>query len=252
MYYSEYDKRVLPLVFLAILAVAVMLALLLRRRSERVRSIPTAVIAITLLFLEIVKQRWNYLGEFDLYCLPFHYCSLFLLLIPLAELCGARLSRIFRPISVCMAFIVSGAMYVFPYGIIGNACEVFGQNFYRTHTFIFHHLLVLYFLLTIALRLHEPRWRDALGVGIAGALYVAAAIPLSYELEVNYCNFLESVIPVMEEFRLEHGQTKYTVLLSVCLTFGAPLASLLYVGAYKLLSLCFKSKKEVSASTTPR
>lgn len=243
MGYSEYDKKVLPILFLSIVALAVVLAILFRRKSERIRSIPTAIIAIALLFIEIVKQRWNFLGDFDLYCLPFHYCSLFLLIIPLAELCGVKLSRIFRPIATCMAFTVSASMYVFPNGIIGNACEVFGESFYRTHTLIFHHLIVLYFVLSVLLRLYKPRWHDALGVGIAGALYVVVAIPIAYKFNVNYCNILESIIPVMEKFRIEYGQVAYTVMLSVCLTFGTALASLLYIGSHKLISLCFKGKK---------
>ena len=230
MIYSEYDKRILPLVFLAIVAVALILGFLLRHRSQRVRAIPTAVVAVALLFIEAVKQRWNLLGEFDPFNLPLHYCSLFLLLLPLAELCGARCSRIFRPTATCMAFMVSVATYVYPRGIMGEATELFGISFKETHGFIFHHLVLLYLLLVITLRLSRPRIRDAVFLGLLGVLYVAAVLPIAQRLETNYCNFLESVIPIVENFRLNYGQRVYTILISLSVTVGAVGSGMIYIG----------------------
>ena len=241
MGYSEYDKKVLPLLLLALVLLAVALGLLLRRRSERVRGIPTAVVALAMLLGEIIKQRWNMLGEFNAFYLPFHYCSLFVLILPLSELFGKRMSHVFRPIGTCMAFVVAVAMYVSPSGIIGNASETFGTDFYRTNTFIFHHLVVLYLLFVITLRLCKPRLRDAALVGGIGAVYVSVALPASYYWNSNYCNLLESNIDFMENFRLSFGQTQYIVLMCIILTIGMFLASLLLVGIYKLFS-CFKRK----------
>ena len=244
MNYSEFDKRVLPLVLLAIFLVSVVLALVLRRRSERVRSIPTAIIALAILFNEIVKQRWNLLGEFNAFYLPFHYCSLFLIVIPLAELCGRRMAHVFRPIGACMAFIVTVAMYVSPYGIIGNASETFGTDFYRTSTFIFHHLIVTYLMLVIMLRLCKPRLRDAALVGAIGAVYAGVALKASYHFEANYCNLLESNISFMESFRLSFGQTKYTILMCIVLTVGMTLGALVFIVLCRLIAACIRSIKK--------
>ena len=233
MGYSEYDVKVLPTVLAAIILVSVILAVALRRRNKRIRAIPTALIAVTMLFIEIVKQRWNFLGDQDPYILPFHYCSIFLLIIPLAELCGQRLSGIFRPIAACMAFSVSAGMYLFPQGILGNACETFGVSFYRTHSFIFHHLLVLYFVLVVAMRLYEPRFRSVFIVGGVGLTYGIIATPIAHALNENYCNLLESAIPPMEELRISYGQVSYTVILVVCLILGTMLGSALYVASSK-------------------
>ena len=240
MNYSEADKAVLPVVFLAMVAVVAILALILWRRSERIRAIPTAIVAIALIFIEIVKQRWNILGDFDLYFLPFHYCSLFFIVIPLAELCGPRMSRIFRPIATCMAFMVSAAMYVYPQGIMGTASENFGVNFKQTHGFIFHHLVVLYLLLVIGMRLGRPRWRDALRVGLVGAVYCALAIPLAHNFQSNYCNFLDSVIPAVENMRLEYGQLKYTLFIAAALTLGAIFSAFICIGLDALVGGFFK------------
>ena len=248
MYYSEADKTVLPFVFFVMIAAVAILAFVLRHRSERIRAIPTAIVAVSLIFIEIVKQRWNVLGEFDLFFLPFHYCSLFLVVIPLAELCGPRMSKIFRPIATCMAFMVSVGMYICPCGMMGKATEMFGTSFRETHGFIFHHLVLLYFLLVVAMRLMKPRWTDVLNVGLVGAIYCAIALPLAYKLQTNYCNFLDSVIPIVEELRLEYGQVKYTVCVVAVLTVGAMLFSFVCIGSYALVGglfkLCFRRKSK--------
>ena len=245
MEWSVYDKQVLPVVFLCILLASLALGLLLRRCSARVRGIPMAVIALALLFIEIVKQRWNLIGEFSYYNLPLHYCSMFIPVFLFAELCGERLSRIFRPIGVYMAFVVTVGMYSMPYGIIGSGSELFGQTFKATHTMLMHHFVVAYLVLSVALRLYRPRLRDSLYVGALGVVYVAFAIPLSYRFDANYCNFLESVIPMMESIRLESGQTVYTVLVCLALTVGMVLGACLYYLLYKAVALFLTAVKRL-------
>lgn len=237
MSYSEYDKIVLPLTLLAIILAVSLVAVVLRNKSESIRSIPTKAVTVFMLFIEIIKQRWNLLGKFDAFYLPFHYCSLFIFVFILAELCGKRLSRIFRPIAICMSFIVSAAMYVYPHGIMGDATESFGKVFKNTHGFIFHHLIVLYMILVIALRLSTPGFKDALHVGILGTVYMSFAIPLSYILNTNYNNILTSVIPLMENIRNNYGQAVYIVLLTLFMTIGTFLGSLIYIAIQKI-ALC--------------
>ncbi len=243
MEWSEYDKRVLPLLLLCILLTSVLLGILLRRLPLWVRGIPTALVALAAVFLEVVKQQWNAAGEQDPFCLPFHYCSLFVVILPLAELFGDRMSRIFRPIATSMAFVVSVAMYTAPEGVLGTATEFFGKTFRPTHTLLLHHLVVLYLFLAVALRLYRPRITDPLLVGAVGALYMAAAIPLSYRLDTNYCNILTSVLPPLESFRLEAGQRAYTVLLCGAMTLGAAFGSVLHSILYRLL-LFFTDRRD--------
>ena len=59
MPYSELDKRIMPVLLLVMIAAVATLAFLLRHQSEQIRAIPTAVVALLLLFIEVVKQRWN-------------------------------------------------------------------------------------------------------------------------------------------------------------------------------------------------
>ena len=245
MEYTEYDRQILPPVLFSILFIAFTLAFLLRRRSERVRSISSAIVAALLLFIEIIKQRWNILGEFDHFYLPLHYCSWFAIVIPLAELCGRRLSRIFRPIAASMAFIVAVGMYIFPGAILGSACELFGQEFYPTHSFIFHHLVVVYSVLSITLNFKIPELADAVRVGLLGLVYTAIALPLSYAFDTNYCNFLTSVLPSFEAFRVAEGQALYIVILSSFIIFGTFIGSLVYIGVRRGIAslFCFVKSK---------
>ena len=246
MGYSEYDKIILPRVLLGIIFVAVILAIILRRRSLLIRGIPCALIAITLIFFEIVKLRWNFLGDYNPRFLPFHYCSMFLLVIPLAELCGPRLSRIFRPIAACIAFSVSVGMYLYPVGMLGAASEMLGIDFYRTHSFIFHHLLVLYFVLVVALQLCNPKFYHVFIVGGIAIFYNMAATYLSYHFDANYGNILESMIPILEEYRLNNGQEKYIIVLTVLLALGTMLGSVIYIGSHKLIAFCIGAIRKKS------
>ena len=82
--------------------------------------------------------------------------------------------------------------------------------------------------------------RDALYVGLVGVIYCAIALPIAYKLQINYCNFLESVIPIVEDLRLEYGHLKYTVAVVAVLTVGASLFSLILIGLYALVGGFFK------------
>lgn len=252
MFYTEYDKSVLPPLLLAIVAVVAILAILLRNKPEWVRAIPTALVAVALLFIEVVKQRWNILGEFDPYHLPFHYCSLFFVVVPLAELFGKRASRIFRPIATCMSFMVVVAMYVYPQGIMNTDLNFLGVDFKATHGVIFHHLILLYFLLVVAMRLCRPVPRDALNMGIVGLAYASVVFPLSCVFGENYCNFLYSVIPPLESLREAFGQDLYTVFTIFAITAGAIFSAFVYLalyytvrGIFKLCALCFRQIKRL-------
>lgn len=245
MYYSECDKKVLPIILVAMLLVSVVLGIVLRRKNQRIRAIPTAVIAVAMVFIEIVKQRWNILGELNYFYFPVHYCSLFVIVFPLAELFGERMSRIFRPVAASMAFVVSVGMYVCPQGMLGDATAIFGQEFHETHSLIFHHLLVLYVLFVWSLRLCKPRLRDSWLVGAFGVFYVSVAIPLSYKLQTNYGNFLESRIPLVEKFRLSQGQVKYTILVVFAYTVGIVISSFIYIGISKMATVRLQKRDKI-------
>jgi hypothetical protein len=144
--------------------------------------------------------------------------------------------------------MVSVAMYVCPNGIIGNATETLGVDFKETHGFIFHHLILLYFLLVVAMRLCNPMAIDAVNMGFIGLIYASVVFPLSVILDVNYCNFRYSVIPWLETLRLEYGQELYVIFVIFSITVGAMLSAFVYMALHYpirgLLRRCFRRKKK--------
>ena len=238
--YSETDLVVIPLSYSVMLAVSLLLSLLLRGRSGWVRALPTALVAILVLLLEIEKQRRNIAGVFyadgySLYAFPLHYCSLFAFLFPLAELCGRRLRRVFLPVSMATSLTVSIGILLVPQAILGKATADIFTEFRFFHAFFFHMLVVLYLLLTVALGRYRPERRDYALSAAAVAVYIAVALPHALLLDVNYCNFLYSVIPEVDNIRLAIGQVPYLIIQSALLISGTLLSLWLYRRTYYLM-----------------
>ena len=68
-------------------------------------------------------------------------------------------------------------------------------------------------------------------------IYIAVAIPLTYILDTNYCNFLESALEELEEYRAANGQLAYTAVISIFLTLGAMVGSFIYYIVHKILTV---------------
>ena len=68
--------------FIVFIIFAVIFGKYMKNKSEKVKYLPLQIITIILLALEFMKQGYNMKGGYDLYALPFHYCSLFLYLLP--------------------------------------------------------------------------------------------------------------------------------------------------------------------------
>lgn len=243
MGYSAFERVALPLAFLFMLLLTLVLARCLRGCAPRVRALPTAAVAVLLLLLELEKQRRNLTDGFSAYALPFHYCSLFVFFIPLAELGPRRTRAFFRPVAAACALAVTLGIYLTPGSILARTGELFFQSFSVFHSYLFHHLVILYLLLTLALGRVTPRHGDALRAGAVAALYAAVGIPLAFLLDSNYCNFLESVLPPLEAFRLAAGQVPYLVLVVLALVLGTAAASLIYQKISRLLS-CWRAARE--------
>lgn len=77
----EHIKTLLPA-----LAVMIGIAAVLRKtlggKPEQIRMIPFQIIAVLLVALEVGKQGLSLARGYDLYHLPFHFCSLFIFALP--------------------------------------------------------------------------------------------------------------------------------------------------------------------------
>ena len=196
--------QLLPTVFVfAVLSVVA--AKTLGRLEKKYRYIPLQVIAVSLLVLEVMKQINNAKdGSYDLYALPFHYCSLFLYFLPFHAFYHGKHSHITDTVSLACLASMTLDMVIMPAVIYsdGNIKNYF-EGFGDFHTVTFHNLIILYFLLTLALRLYDFRTRhDMKVISIALAIYVAIAATMSYTLKVNYHNLYKCNVGFIENIRL--------------------------------------------------
>ena len=79
----QHMATLLPAVLIGF-GIAVLLRLLIGRAPLFVRLVPIQLLSVAFLFLELQKQKASFESGYDLFHLPFHYCSLMLLFFPLA------------------------------------------------------------------------------------------------------------------------------------------------------------------------
>lgn len=212
--WNSSDALALPIALGLIIICAVVLWAILRNKSEKLRSLPLKILAVLIVFLEASKQiYYNVYQPFTYYILPLHFCSTFIWLMPLAQFTKGRVARFFKPMPLCYAIVVMVLIYAYPHVLLGDATsDIFG-SFHNTHTFLYHHIIVAYFIFSFALKDYVPGKKDLLPL-VAGVIFYAAyAIPAAYSLNVNYVNILTSDFAPFEWLRLNAGQAVYNIVL---------------------------------------
>lgn len=222
--------QIIPTFF--VLAVfSVLIARFLKKRSASARYVPLKIIAVLLLLLEVAKQINSACadGGYNMYSLPFHYCSLFIYLLPLHAFYRGKRSSLIAPVTLgCLAALTVG-MLIMPAAIYTDADIIgFFSDFAKFHTVVFHSLVVLYFMLSVALDVWEIGVRRGVtAISVFIGAYVTLAALLSYSLGVNFHNLRTCNVPFVDALRI-----KTVDALGI---FG----TLLYVGAVLILSVAF-------------
>ena len=246
-----YDHAVtlIPSVFVMI-AITLLLRSWLGNRSYKVRMIPIQVIAVILLIIEAGKQILSLQRGYDLYHLPFHFCSLFIFMVPAMAFYKGKHQQTVCCITVSLCASVFSLMLIYPNLIYGaGSVQNYFKDFFSFHTVTFHNLVMLAFLLIPALQLHDPRGKgEVKPVMIFIICFCVVSASMAHILKTNYANYYSCNIPLLE-----------TVRLAVQDAVGALPAKLLYItilsvlnivyvyGAYwlyRLLQKIFKKEKE--------
>lgn len=235
---------VLP-AFAVFIIVAIVIGRLLKGKDERFKRIPLQIITGILLVLEIMKQIDAARDGYDLYALPFHYCSLFLYLLPLHSFYHGKYRRVtdtaaFGCLSSLFLFMLVMPAIVYGEGSISD----FANSFTSFHTVVFHNLVCLYFLLTISLGLYElDTKRDMKILAITLGIYVVIAAVLSHTLKVNFHNLYRCNLGFVEELRLAMidaiggwAQLIYVVALFILTILFAYAAYFLTVPVIRLIN----------------
>ena len=224
-------KQLIP-TLLVLFLLSILAAKLLEGCSQQTKYIPLKVISVLLLALEVAKQIKSVSadGVYDLFSLPFHYCSLFLLLLPLHAFYHGKHKHIASAATLSSLGALAVLMLLMPAVIYS---DVSIQNFFVTfidfHTVVFHSLCILYLMLTITLRLYEFKntGKELLAIGVFLAIYLVIATFFAYTLEVNFHNLYRCNITFIDEIRL-----------AVIEKAGA-WGTVLYVGALSVVTVLF-------------
>ena len=239
----------LVITVLVFIGVSILAAKTLGKCKTQVKYIPLQVIAVILLVLEVMKQiNATKGGSYDLYALPFHYCSLFLYLLPIHAFYHGKYSHITDTAAfACLASLFFD-MFIMPDNIY-SAANITGsfESFSSFHTVTFHNLVLLYYMLTIALKLYKLDTKHDMKVmTVFLAIYVIIASILSYSLKVNFHNLYQCNIGFIEDVRLAvvdaigvFGTILYVVILFI-------LTILFAYAAYFLSRLIIKVVEKIS------
>lgn len=226
---AEHVKTLLP-AFALMLVLAAVLRLALGNKSHKVRMIPIQIIACLLLLLEIGKQAVSLVRGYDLYHLPFHFCSLFIFMLPIMAFYKGKHKQRVYGITGALCMSVCVLMLIYPVLIYG-AWDI--QNFFGSymafHTVVFHNLVMLAAILIPVLRLYDPAPKGDVKAVILFMLgFCAVSATMAQLLKTNFNNFYQCNIPPLE-----------TVRQTVEAACGTVPAMLLYVVIVTVLDVLF-------------
>ena len=208
--YTTQQATFYSLLIAVLFSVCIILAMILKGKSEKIRRIPIVVVGAIIIFLEVIKQIYNALGydtmhvlaiftntrdEFSYYSLPFHFCSLFSLLVILSLFSRGKARKIFESIAYVCSAIIALTMFFLPDPVWGSTINslINGEIDYLSHTVIYHLMVLSYFSIETALciaKYDEKNWWHGL---LIFPFYSAIGIPAARIFNENYCSFLEPI-----------------------------------------------------------
>lgn len=215
-------------------AVMIIIALILRatigKKDMKIRMIPFQILTVILFLLEIGKQVDSYLHGYDLYHLPFHFCSLFIFMLPIMAFYRGKHENTVRAITATLCASVFLLMMIYPCLIYsaGNI-NAFFTEYQSMHTVAFHNIVVFEFILIVALGLHTPAPKGEPKVLVIFMLcFCAVSATMAQLLKTNYNNFYTCNIPPLE-----------TVRVAVASALGEGVAAVVYVLIVTVLDVLF-------------
>ncbi|MBR6737297.1 MAG: YwaF family protein [Clostridia bacterium] len=233
--WSATDKVALPIGIATVFILAVLLRIILKNKSEGLKKLPLRILAVTGVLLEIAKQIYFIFiaDSYITYALPFHFCTLILIMLPLAQFLPNKVARFIKAPATVFSLLVFALILIHPRSMIGNAT----QNllvFTSFHTFAFHFVVVAYGVFSIFLQDYTPRYKDAFSLIFCVLFYASYGIPAAFTLKSNYIKILSAPeIPFLDNIRLTCGQVLYDVVLFSGIILIAVLVLFAYTFIYK-------------------
>ena len=239
--------------FIIFAGIAILLGFLLKNKSEETKLLPLRIIASSIVLLEFAKQLISLSRGYDLYHLPYHYCSLFIFLLPLHAFATPKDKKYingitFATTSSLFLFFLIVPTILYPEDAITNVAS----SFFDFHTLAFHHLVVLYLFIAVALKQFNLNVkRDFPIIAIVLSSYVIVATILSYALKVNFQNLRQCNMEAIDNIRIAmnevlgwFGQAIYIFILFVLTTLFGYLSYFLIGLFYKNVIVIKKKEKK--------
>lgn len=261
---KQHEAQLLPSMIVMFI-IAIVLRLTLGKKDLKIRMIPFQILAVFIVLLEVGKQVVSLKLGYNLYHLPFHFCSLFLSMLPLMAFYRGKHFRVVTGITTAIAAAMFLLTAIYPNLIYGggniDACAELlkpethvihagDTNYYLSryldfHTVAFHNVVMLIFLVIAALDLHEPETKRDVKFSmlyIVGFCVVSAS--MAYILKTNYANFYTCNIAPLEAVRqgVENSIGRIPAVIFYVSVLSALNLAFVY-GSYWFYRLCHKLLK---------
>ena len=222
-------QTLLPAI-IVMLILAAILRLTLGKKDREIRMIPFQFFSCALVVLEIGKQAFSLYRGYDLYHLPFHFCSMLIFLPAIMAFYRGKHEKTLSCITTAVLAAVFILTAVYPDLIYSaQAVKEFSTNFFSFHTVAFHNIAMFLCVLIPALGLHQPAPQGETKkvlLFILGFCVISAS--MAHLLQTNYNNFYTCNIAPLEAVRV-----------SVENVTGSTVAAIVYVLIVTVMDLLF-------------
>lgn len=236
---AEHAKTLLPAVAV-MLIIAAVLRKTIGNKDIKIRMIPFQIIACILLALEVGKQVLSAAEGYDLYHLPFHFCSLFIFMMPLMAFYKGKHKTAVTAVTSAICTATTLLTMVYPC-LIYSASDItnFFSDYFSFHTVVFHNIVIFGFILILALNLHTPAGKGENKTIILFTIgFCIVSATMAQLLKTNFNNFYSCNIPPLEALRVSLQSTLgYGVTQALYIVIVTVLDILFVFGSYRLYRL---------------
>ena len=243
--YKHFISYVPSLAFMAV--IAGILRKFLLKKDEKTRLIPFQVLAIVLFGLEVGKQIVSLKMGYDLYHLPFYFCSMFIFLIPLSAFYSGKWRKHILSFTTVICATLFLFMLIAPaYTYSEESIASMFSDFMEFHKVAFHNVVIFEFLLILSLNLYEPNTKfDLKTTLIAIPIYCLIGGSMAQIFKVNFNNFYSCAAEFVDNARLAMienighaaGQTVYVIGVSIVTLAFSVLSYFAYRLIYKFVKI---------------
>lgn len=217
MNWSQSQLEVFPITFIIIIIASVLIGYLLKNKPQNIKDLPFKIITVVLILAEIYKQIRAVNTGYNLWSIPLHYCSMFMVWFFMASFLKGKAKITGEALAFVTGIGFMGGFLLDPTSIIGSATNnlTFSlSNFGNLHTFFYHFLIVMFLTLQITLKTYKPTIKN-IGILIPFVGWMIISTILANLLNVNFSNFLHNNVALIDNIRLSYGYLTYIASMYV-------------------------------------